>query len=47
MRELKLYSRIDESRSAFAERCQAAADEGKDAEVAKIRDRLSAHRCAS
>ncbi len=41
-RELKLYSRIDESEAAFAERCREAADEAKDEEVAKIRDRLTA-----
>ena len=41
-RELKLYSRIDETPEAFAERCQDAADEAKDEEVAKIRDRLTA-----
>jgi DNA helicase HerA-like ATPase len=41
-RELKLYSRIDESEAAFKERCHAAADEGKDEEVAKIRERLAA-----
>jgi len=41
-RELKLYSRIDESEEAFAERCQQAADEAKDEEVAKIRERVAA-----
>ena len=41
-RELKLYSRIDETESAFAARCRDAADEGKDAEVSKLRDRLTA-----
>jgi len=41
-RELKLYSRIDETEPAFAERCRDAADEGKDAEVSKLRDRLTA-----
>ncbi|MEX1296696.1 MAG: DUF87 domain-containing protein [Candidatus Limnocylindrales bacterium] len=41
-RELKLYSRIDESGSAFAERCREAADEAKDEEVRVIRDRLTA-----
>jgi hypothetical protein len=41
-RELKLYSRVDESPEAFAERCQAAADDAKDEETAKIRDRLTA-----
>jgi hypothetical protein len=41
-RELKLYSRIDETPDAFAARCQAAADAGKDAETSLIRDRLTA-----
>jgi hypothetical protein len=41
-RELKLYSRIGESEAEFAKRCRDAADEGKDAEVAKLRDRLTA-----
>ncbi len=41
-RELKLYSRIGETPEAFAERCRAAAEEGKDAETAKIRERLTA-----
>jgi len=41
-RELKLYSRIDETPEAFAERCRETADEGKDKEVAKLRDRLAA-----
>jgi len=40
-RELKLYSRIDETPQAFGERCQDAADEAKDEETAKIRDRLA------
>ena len=40
-RELQLYSRIDEPESAFAERCRAAADEAKDEEVSRIRDRLA------
>ena len=40
-RELKLYSRIDETPEAFAQRCQEAADEGKDEETAKIRDKLA------
>ncbi len=38
--ELKMYSRVGESEQAFAERCLEAAQEGADAEVAKIRDRL-------
>jgi Helicase HerA, central domain len=41
-RELKLFSRIDETPDAFAERCRAAADDRKDEEVSKIRDRLAA-----
>jgi hypothetical protein len=41
-RPLKLYSRIDEPESAFAQRCRDAADAAKDAEVAAIRDRLTA-----
>ena len=41
-RELKLYSRIDESEAAFAERCREAANEAKDAEVRLIRERLTA-----
>ncbi len=41
-RELKLFSRIDETPDAFAERCRAAADEAKDEEASKIRDRLTA-----
>ena len=41
-RELKLYSRIDESEADFEARCQAAADEAKDEEVAKIRERITA-----
>ncbi len=40
-RELKLYSRLDETEAAFSERCRAVADEAKDAEVAKIRERLT------
>ena len=40
-RELKLYSRVGESDEAFAARCRDAADEAKDEEVAKIRDRLT------
>jgi len=41
-RELKLYSRVDESEAAFAQRCRDAADEAKDEEVRKIRERLAA-----
>jgi len=40
-RGLKLYSRIDETSQAFVERCQDAANEAKDEETAKIRDRLA------
>ncbi len=42
--ELKLYGRPGEPRSEFEARCQAAADEGADAETAKIRDRLERKR---
>ena len=41
-RELRLYSRVDETEEAFAQRCRDVADEAKDAEVARIRDRLTA-----
>ena len=41
-RELKLYSRIDETPESFADRCRAAADDAKDVETSKIRDRLTA-----
>jgi hypothetical protein len=41
-RQLKLYSRIDEPDSHFAQRCRDTADAAKDAEVAAIRDRLTA-----
>jgi hypothetical protein len=41
-RPLKLYSRIGETPEAFAERCRRAADDAKDGEVSKIRNRLSA-----
>ncbi|MEZ5410942.1 MAG: helicase HerA-like domain-containing protein [Acidimicrobiales bacterium] len=44
--ELKLVSRPDETAEQFAARCQAAADEGADAEAAKVRDRLDAKRDA-
>ncbi len=40
-RELKLYSRLGETPEAFATRCSAAADDGKDAEVAQLRDRMT------
>ncbi len=38
--QLKLYSRPGETREQFLARCQVAADDASDAEVAKIRDRL-------
>jgi hypothetical protein len=41
-RELRLYSRIDESETDFAQRCRRAADEAKDEEVARIRERMTA-----
>ncbi len=41
-RELKLYSRIGESEAAFAARCRGAADEARDEELSKIRERLTA-----
>ncbi len=44
--ELKLVSRPDETAEQFAARCQAAADDGADAEAAKVRDRLDARRDA-
>ena len=37
---LKLYSRIGETREAFATRCNGVADDHADAEAAKIRDRF-------
>ncbi len=43
-RELTLYSRPGESEEAFAARCRDAADDGMDAEVAKIRDKLERKR---
>jgi hypothetical protein len=43
-RVLKLYSRVGETAEGFAQRCDAAAQEGADAETAKIRDRLEAKR---
>ncbi|MCA9737185.1 MAG: ATP-binding protein [Gemmatimonadetes bacterium] len=39
-RELKLYSRVDEDRAAFAARCHDAAETEEDAEAARIRDRM-------
>lgn len=44
--ELKLVSRPDETVEQFTARCQAAADEGADAEAAKVRDKLDAKRDA-
>ena len=41
-RELKLYSRIDETEAAFAQRCRDVADEAKDEEVRQLRERLAA-----
>ncbi len=40
-RPLKLYSRAGETPEAFAQRCEAAADDAKDKEAAVIRDRLT------
>ncbi len=42
--ELKLWSRPGESAEEFERRCEAAADDGADAEATKIRDRLEARR---
>jgi hypothetical protein len=39
---LKLYSRVGETMEEFEARCDAAAQDGADAEVAKLRDRLEA-----
>ena len=36
---LKLYSRVGEDESAFRERCEAAAEDKADADVAKLKDR--------
>jgi hypothetical protein len=41
-RELKLFSRPDETEADFATRCQSAADEAKDDEVAVLRERITA-----
>jgi hypothetical protein len=38
--ELKLYSRVDESREDFGFRCDAEAENRADADVAKLRDKL-------
>lgn len=40
--KLKLYSRVGESEEEFQERCDRAAEEAADAEIAKVRDRLEA-----
>ena len=37
--DLKLYSRVGESREAFAERCKEAAEDEADAAIAKLKDR--------
>ena len=37
--DLKLYSRVGESREAFAGRCKAAAEDEADAAIAKLKDR--------
>ncbi len=42
--EMKLYSRPGETREEFETRCRDAADEGMDAEVSKIRDKLERKR---
>lgn len=36
--DLKLYSRVGETREAFEERCKTVADEGADADAEKLRD---------
>ena len=41
-RDLKLFSRVGESRDQFLARCHAAAQERADAEAAKLRDRYGA-----
>lgn len=41
-RDLKLWSRVDESPAEFETRCRAAADEAADAEAAKLRDKYEA-----
>jgi DNA helicase HerA-like ATPase len=40
--ELKLYSRVGETEAAFQERCDRAAEERADEEIAKVRERLEA-----
>ncbi len=37
--QLKLYSRVDETRAAFEGRCKAAAEDEADAAIAKLKDR--------
>ncbi|MEE8331905.1 MAG: DUF87 domain-containing protein [Acidimicrobiia bacterium] len=37
---LKLYSRVGESEENFAKRCELAADDNADAEIAKLKDKL-------
>ncbi|HSR45049.1 MAG TPA: DUF87 domain-containing protein [Acidimicrobiia bacterium] len=37
--ELKLYSRVGETRESFAERCRAAGEDAADAAIAKLKDR--------
>ncbi len=37
--ELKIYSRVGETRESFAERCRAAAEDAADAAIAKLKDR--------
>jgi hypothetical protein len=39
-RELKIYSRVDETEEQFRERCTAAAEEAADAELARLKERL-------
>jgi hypothetical protein len=41
---LKLFSRVGEAQAAFAARCRATADDGADAEAAKIRARFEGFR---
>ena len=40
--DLKLFGRVNESDAEFATRCQAAADEGADREIAKLRAKYEA-----
>jgi hypothetical protein len=39
--DLKLYSRVSESKENFATRCRAAADQAADLEISKLRDRYA------